>query len=159
MNIFVLDTDVIRCAQAHYDKHVVKMCLEYAQILSTSARMRGFDHPGYKSTHVNHPCVKWAAEDARNWNWLLWLAYELGREYESRYGKVHASTEALRLLPEELLVSAELSHAEAPKYFALAMPEEFYDDDAVQAYRNYYRIGKRDLASYRAPAVPPSWLN
>jgi hypothetical protein len=158
MNIFVLDTDVTACAQAHYDKHVVKMCLEYAQILSTSARLRGFEHGGYKSTHVNHPCVKWAAEDARNWNWLLKLAYETGYEYHARYGRVHASTEALTLLPQELILSAQFCD-EAPKNFALAMPEEFYDEDPVVAYRNYYRIGKRDLASYRAPAVEPSWLH
>jgi len=158
MNIFVLDTDVTRCAQAHYDKHVVKMCLEYAQILSTSARLRGFEHNGYKSTHVNHPCVRWAAEDARNWNWLLWLAFELGREYTARYGKTHKSTEALTLLPPELTLSAGFC-VETPKNFALAMPEEFQTDDAVESYRNYYRIGKRDLASYRAPAVEPSWLH
>ena len=28
MNIFFLDTDVKKCAQDHYDKHVVKMILE-----------------------------------------------------------------------------------------------------------------------------------
>jgi hypothetical protein len=158
MNIFVLDTNPMLCAQAHYDKHVVKMCLEYAQILSTSARLRGFDHPGYKSTHNNHPCVRWAAEDAVNWTWLLRLAYELGFEYQQRYNRIHGSTEALELLPPELLVSARFCDA-TPANFVLAMPEEYQSDDAVEAYRKYYRIGKRSIASYRAPAIQPSWLN
>ena len=35
MNIFVLDTDPVKCAQSHCDKHVVKMVLETAQLLST----------------------------------------------------------------------------------------------------------------------------
>lgn len=158
MNIFVLDKNPMRCAQAHYDKHVVKMCLEYAQILSTSARLRGFDHDGYKNTHERHPCTVWAAEDARNWNWLMRLAYELGYEYNARYGRIHKATEALLALPPDLIVSAGLVR-DTPESFALAMPDEYKDEDAVEAYRNYYRIGKRELASYRAPAVPPSWLN
>lgn len=36
MNIFVLDTDPVKAAQAHCDAHVVKMILETAQLLSTA---------------------------------------------------------------------------------------------------------------------------
>ena len=36
MNIFYLHDDPIYCAQMHCDKHVVKMILEYAQLLSTA---------------------------------------------------------------------------------------------------------------------------
>ena len=39
MNIFVLDRDPKLAAQQHLDKHVVKMILEYAQLLSTAHRM------------------------------------------------------------------------------------------------------------------------
>ena len=39
MNIFYLDNDVDVCAQMHVDKHVVKMILEYAQLLSTAHRL------------------------------------------------------------------------------------------------------------------------
>ena len=39
MNIFYLDDDPKLCAQAHCDRHVVKMILEYAQIMSTSHRV------------------------------------------------------------------------------------------------------------------------
>ena len=40
MNIFVLDNDPKLAAQAHLDKHVVKMIIEYAQLLSTAHRLR-----------------------------------------------------------------------------------------------------------------------
>jgi hypothetical protein len=40
MNIFVLDQDPKLAAQAHLDKHVVKMIIEYAQLLSTAHRLR-----------------------------------------------------------------------------------------------------------------------
>lgn len=136
----------MRAAQAHYDKHVVKMCLEYAQILSTVSGR------GYKPTHKNHPCVKWAAAAPENYAWLYNLAIELGREYTQRYGRVHKSTLALLDLPEPL-------SQPTPTWFAQAMPDEFKDDDPVTAYRKYYLIGKRDLASYRAPAIQPSWFN
>lgn len=36
MNVFVLDADPVRAAQAHCDVHVVKMILETAQLLSTA---------------------------------------------------------------------------------------------------------------------------
>ena len=157
MNIFVLDTDVQACARAHYDRHVVKMCLEYAQILSTSARLRGFEHSGYKSTHANHPCVQWATEP-HNWSWLLRLAEALGAEYTERYGRVHASTIALQSLPAELLNNWAIQ-PDLPYNFALAMPEEFHRDDAVESYRAYYRGAKSHLVAYRAPAVVPSWLH
>lgn len=39
MNIFVLDTNPIVAATYHCDKHMVKMIVEYAQLLSTAHRM------------------------------------------------------------------------------------------------------------------------
>jgi len=39
MNIFYLDKDPIKSAEMHCDKHVVKMIIEYAQLLSTAHRV------------------------------------------------------------------------------------------------------------------------
>ena len=39
MNIFYLHNDPKVCAELHVDKHVVKMIVEYAQLLSTAKRM------------------------------------------------------------------------------------------------------------------------
>ena len=39
MNIFYVHSDPKTCAQQHVDKHVVKMILEYAQLLSTAHRV------------------------------------------------------------------------------------------------------------------------
>lgn len=39
MNIFVLDRDARRAARDHCDKHLVKMVIEYAQMLSTAHRL------------------------------------------------------------------------------------------------------------------------
>ena len=39
MNIFILDDDPIKAAQLQCDKHVVKIIVESAQMLSTAHRM------------------------------------------------------------------------------------------------------------------------
>ena len=39
MNIFVLDDSPRKSAVAHCDKHVCKMMIEYAQMLSTAHRV------------------------------------------------------------------------------------------------------------------------
>ena len=39
MNIFYLNKDPRIAAELHVDKHVVKMIVEYAQLLSTAKRM------------------------------------------------------------------------------------------------------------------------
>ena len=39
MNIFYLHKDTKTCAEMHLDKHVVKMLIEYAQLMSTAHRV------------------------------------------------------------------------------------------------------------------------
>ena len=60
MNIFYLDRDPKLAAQMHCDKHVVKMILESAQMLSTAHRFLDTDLYAdkvglYKLAHKNHP--------------------------------------------------------------------------------------------------------
>lgn len=63
MNIFYLDYDLTKCAQAHGDKHVVKMILEHAQLLSSVHHIldgdRVSDYSAYGLTHKNHPSAIW----------------------------------------------------------------------------------------------------
>lgn len=41
MNLFILDNDIEKSAQAHVDKHCIKMILESAQLLCTAIRLHG----------------------------------------------------------------------------------------------------------------------
>jgi hypothetical protein len=84
MNIFYLDTNIQLCSEYHCDKHVVKMILEYAQILCTVLHESGESAP-YRPTHKNHPCVLWAGESIENWKWLRDLANALNTEYKFRF--------------------------------------------------------------------------
>ena len=86
MNIFILDEDPVVAAQAQCDKHVVKMVLESAQMLSTTHRLLGENHQVfYKTVHKNHPCTVWTRRSSGNYLWHLehWTA--LCDEYRHLY--------------------------------------------------------------------------
>ena len=60
MNIFYLDKNPKVAAEMHCNKHVIKMVLEYAQILSTAHRVIDGDEAGderglYEIAYKNHP--------------------------------------------------------------------------------------------------------
>ena len=81
MNIFYLDKDPVKAAQLQYNKHVVKMILESAQMLCTVHRYFGNEDVPYKSTHLNHPSTVWARTNNRNYMWLYQHMMALGDEY------------------------------------------------------------------------------
>ena len=70
MNIFHLDKNPITCAEYHCDKHVVKMILETAQMLSTAYRKNFNDGEKlYKSAYPNHPITLWVGSTGENFFW------------------------------------------------------------------------------------------
>ena len=91
MNIFYLRKDPIKAAQYQYNKHVVKMILESAQMLCTAHHeIMGDDaNVPYKRAHVNHPSTIWTRSSADNYAWLYWHMVALGDEYTKRYNKIH----------------------------------------------------------------------
>ena len=101
MNIFYLDRDPQIAAQMMCDKHVVKMILESAQMLSTAHRVLDGDEYAdknglYKKAHVNHPSSEWVRCSYQQYKWLYDHMVALMEEYTYRYGKHHA-TERLKV--------------------------------------------------------------
>ena len=88
MNIFVLDDSPRESAVAHCDKHVCKMMIEYAQMLSTAHRVLDGDEviseSLYKVAHKNHPCTIWTRTNRSNYLWLFRLWKNLSMEYTLR---------------------------------------------------------------------------
>lgn len=156
MNIFVLDTDPQTAAQMHCNKHVVKMPLEAAQMLSTVHHIYDSDDSSsvYKPTHRHHPCTLWAAASRSNYSWLFEYFRALNDEYFHRYYKDHGSWLKLR---DVLRRPPSTMFDDAPTPFAQAMPDEYKNDDAVVAYRTYYKHDKADLLVYTR-RQPPIWL-
>ncbi len=72
MNIFYLHKDPVEAAKLQYNKHVVKMILETAQMLCTAHHeIMGEDADvPYKRAHVNHPSTIWCRRSAENYAWL-----------------------------------------------------------------------------------------
>ena len=152
MNIFVLDFNIKKCAQYHCDKHVVKMILESAQILSTVLRLNGVDY-GYKATHLNHPCTLWAGKSLSNWKWVRRLAFELNREYKYRFEKKvnHKSFDLIKTMPTPNIPDSGLT------LFVEVVPEKYLHENPVIAYRNYYLEEKQKILSWTKRPIP-SWV-
>ena len=147
MNIFYLDPDPVVCARYHNDRHVNKMILESAQMLSTAVRLSNIEFPEctYKGTHKNHGSSVWARESLSNWLWLRELAYALSDEFDWRYDRPepHKSISVINQLPLPEIPDKGFT----PLY--QAMPEWLRGDDPVVAYRLYYNMDKRTYSVKR----------
>ena len=154
MNIFVLHFIPSICSIYHCDKHIVKMILEYAQILCTTHRFHGNeDHVLYKKTHVNHPACIWARECTANYRWLYELFSCCCKEYTFRYNKVH-KTET-RLLSYLKICPENLPHKNTPTSFVQCMPDYCkVEDDTVSSYREYYIKEKSHILKWKKRDVP-----
>ena len=153
MNIFFLSDLPILAAKLHCDKHVVKMCLETAQILAAAHRIHGNDSVTYKLTHKNHPSVKWAAASPRHYRWLQRLGQELCNEYRTRYNRDHKCEQYIKgelLNPPEPLSTLPDTWCNPPQ----CMPDDVKHEDTVTAYKQYYRNYKKDFASWTLRQTP-----
>ena len=147
MNIFYLDHSPYKAAKYQYNKHVVKMILESAQMLCTAHHVYGnaeqkLNVP-YKQAHLNHPSTIWTRTNNRNYMWLYWHMIALGDEYTKRYGKTHLSItkckEPLRLAPINI---PHVGFKQPPQ----CVPDEYKDECSIQAYWNYY-IGEKHVVA------------
>jgi hypothetical protein len=153
VNIFYLDRDPSKAAKQHCDKHVVKMILETAQLLSTAIQSKGVTDPLlYRSTHLNHPSSIWVRENAEQFRWACSLGINLCKEYTARYGKVHKSTEVLLAAEKYLHLFPAGEFKDPPQ----CMPDECKDKDTVVAYKKYYIMKKQSFATWKTKT--PNWF-
>ena len=159
MNIFVLDLNIITNVHYHCDKHVVKQCLESAQMLCTAIRCTsGVDYDWlYKPTHINHPCSIWARETLGNFWWLCEFGLKLCDEYTFRYGRVYKCRDIIINCSSAVYVTSIKNLEQTP--FTQAMPDEYKDDDIVTAYRQYFIGEKQHLANWTKRPVPYWFFN
>lgn len=172
MNIFYLHSEPVLCAQYHVDKHVVKMIVEYAQLLSTAHRLLDGkevvlnnrkrwqladerDTVLYQATHKQHPSALWTRASRENYLWLYQLFLAVLDEYSYRYEKTHATARlsaALKHAPDNC---PDLAFTEPTP----AMPEHYrVAGDSVQSYRNYYLGSKTALFAWKKRGKP-DWIH
>jgi hypothetical protein len=160
MNIFYLSNCPQEAAEAHNDKHCVKMILESAQMLSTAHRELDGDVPDilYKSTHKNHPSTIWVRSSKQHYDWLFRLFRMLSAEYSIRYSehnfKVHKTWDKLGKLLETAPKNIKDNGWVDPPQ---CMPDHCKDDDVVRAYRNYYILEKKHFAVWKHSNTP-KWM-
>jgi len=151
MNIFYLDRDPHEAARLQCDRHVVKMILETAQLLSTAHNELDGGQIAYKSTHKNHRSAVWVRQSRHNYRWLRRHREALGDEYTRRYGKVHATiqkhSETLMWPPNNI---PDGGFTDPPQ----CMPDECKRPDAVQGYQVYYNYKADD---WDARGIPMKW--
>ena len=179
MNIFVLDKDPMKAAMMMCDKHIPKMIIESAQMLSTVHRMLDGtpikrrsksgktmqtyytfgdirDDLYYLAVHKYHPCTTWTAESLQNYNWHYYHFVSMAKEFKFRRGKEHITFKKLgRILAAPPINIKDIGLTE----FVQAMthyPECMVPGDAVQAYRNYYHKAK-PFAKWEWGREAPTW--
>jgi hypothetical protein len=154
MNIFVLDRDPAVAARSLCDKHVSKMVLETAQIMSTVVRQRGVDDDAlYRPTHQRHPCTVWAGETSDNFLWLALHGLAMSEEYTYRYGRRHKSQDVIERAATHIGVFPSMGQTPHP----MAMPDSYKGPCPVQAYRDYYHGEKQYMASWKTRPAPQWW--
>ena len=181
MNVFILDKDPVVSAQLQCDKHIVKMIVESAQMLSTAHRMLDGDlerRPSksgktivkywrmpdwrentlYKAVHVHHPCTVWTMKSNNNYNWH-WIHFAaLCDEYKYRYEKVHATDTQLRnvlkTLPENIPVGPM-----TPQPLAMTSNPECMDpNNIVESYRKFYQTKQQRFKMAWTKRKIPDWF-
>ena len=161
MNIFHLHKVPKVCAEYHCDKHVVKMILETAQMLSTAyQRHCGLDDELYKPAYPKHPMTIWVGNSIENYKYALVLGTELGKQYTKRYRKIHKSSNIISLLRGIGRVWNVEDNFQYKSFLIppLCMPDEYKEDSYIQSYRNYYIGEKKRFAKYTLVDTPEFML-
>lgn len=162
MNIFVLDSCPTLAAMDLCDKHLSKMLLESCQLMCTAKNILDPNNKfegQYRTTHANHPCAIWTRASTGNFRWLLDHAWSISLQYSAAYEKNHKSNEVLKKLTDWQ------SESDFYYYFGTnertphpqCMPDEYKDQNTVQAYRNYYIGSKARFAKWKNRPEPIWW--
>ena len=183
MNLFYLDRDLDRCAEFHIDRHVGKMQLEAAQLMSSALwvdKYLGFipdrkltadelriinvekakepdiddrTFTRYLPTHINHPSAIWVRSNIEHYEWVFNYIVALNDECLYRGYKSHASCAEALKMPEPQNMPRTVWRDPD-----LAMPDELKLKDAVEAYRLFYMLDKAAIpATWRVREKPYWW--
>jgi len=181
MNIFYVHKDPVIAAKMLIDKHVCKMIIESAQMLSTAHRLlegiewtdyskngrkikrwrlenKSHEDIIYKASHIKHPSTVWVMASAYNYNWLYRHMIALNDEFKLRYNHIedHMTIRKLGKIlnnPPKNISLTTMQTDPTP-----AMPDECkIPGDVVGSYRKYYVMKKQAMASWKAPSTPPEW--
>lgn len=172
MNIFAVHRNPVIAARSLCDSHISKMILESAQMLASACHRHNVpvdDIPKtkagktYGEGYKHHPSTVWCGDNRENYEWLCWHGLALGVEFEGRYGKTHASIEAIKQACSVIDLIPEGSQTD----FARAINKDIYPilqdktewPNTILAYRAFYNLDKKTFAKWGEGRTPPAWWN
>lgn len=176
MNLFTLCEEISYPAhlqinaEYHCDRHVIKMILEYSQLLSTAMHVMPHTFSGCKpitaplgKSHANHPVALWACALPENAMYLLRMAVALCHEKNHRWPcrPRHAYETQLLALVEKLESNPLFNTF--PASFPVAVKSKAGQKvhapllEVVSTYRDYYVADKAGFATWRR-RIKPMWF-
>jgi hypothetical protein len=151
----LLDGDLVEATKPNGKMQRVYLLDAEKLVLDNKKQKFVVDKPiCYGTTHANHPCTAWARASIENYNWLFSLFRDTSAEYARRYGRQHKTWIELGAF---LATPPKNIPRGCQTPFAQAMPEEYKNEDAVEAYRNFYAGSKARFARWTNSPVP-SWF-
>lgn len=184
MNLFYLDKNLDACAEAHVDKHIVKMPLEVAQILCTTTWIDvhlGFVPRALTKSEADYlntlkKDIKHLPPESRpltpylpmmyNHPCTIWARSSLdNHEWTHCYGNALGEEYRYRYGKQHKAVTV-INNLPDPvnlervgfTTFGLAMPDILKNyDDPIQSYRDYYHLDKATFAVWTGRPAPYWW--
>ncbi len=166
MNIFVVNLDPVVSAKELPDIYTGsanfggKMIVETAQMLAnayslTELMLAPYTQKGTprKHSYLHHPCSKWVLESSSNFEWLLSHGISLCEEKLDRGGPRHFTNDFIDWCSEH---PPDLED-KGLTTFAMAMPEEYKNEDVCKAYQSYLRGAKQHLKFTWTNTQTPEW--
>jgi hypothetical protein len=163
MNRFIIADTPQEIAQALCDKHVVKMPLEEAQMLSTVLRQANPEYADdcdlYKVAHAKHPCTLWAGKTRANYMFAFRLWNHMCLEYTHRYGRNHASERFIRAFREGARYIPSGDMTPHPECFGEHAHLKSGDDWPVDSYRKFYHTKQHRFDMRWRNRNKPTWFD
>lgn len=144
MNVFVLDKNPDKCAKYLCNAHLNKMVVEHSQMLANCFLLDTLKYAPKtkkgtvrKYSYYNHPVSIWLRQSTGNFKWLCRYTLRMLEEREHRGFKPHFCEEFIKQCALQKPDNIEKNLDELTP-FALAMPDQYKQQDPVESYRQYY---------------------
>ena len=162
MNRFLINYSPELIAQDLCDKHVVKMPLEEAQMLSTVLRQANpeyaDEHGLYRVAHAKHPCTIWAGETRANYMYACELWQYMCMEYTHRYGKHHASERFAHAFIQGVRHIPDGNITPHPECFSEHTDLKSGKPWPIQSYRQFYQTKQHRFKMVWTKRDVPYWF-
>lgn len=164
VNFFYLDQDPKKCAKYYCNKHIIKIPIEIAQILSKVHHELNSNidfSKIYKNSIVVNNSIgpyQWIKESYDNYIWACKLGLELINQYKLRYNKENHKTEIILLFlfnnPPKLSKKGITKFIGTNKYDMF----QFISNDPVICARYNYAEMKCTHDKWNKEVSPPDWF-